>query len=112
VPKPINPTIGTCECSMKGCTEIADVRRMKNNGLLYLVCPEHGVIRPPGKAHQEYILSHANLPPAPALEEPDPDPVPEPMPDDDPEPTPAPAPDDPEPEPAKPKKGGIFDDWF
>jgi len=108
VPKPINPTIGTCECSMKGCTEIADVRRMKNNGPLYLVCPEHGVIRPPGKAHQEYILSHANLTPAPALDEPDPEPAPA----GDPEPTPAPAPDDPEPEPAKPKNGGIFDDWF
>ena len=99
------------------------MRRMKNNGPLYLVCPEHGVIRPPGQAHQEYILSHANLPPAPALDEPDPEPESEPEPAPEPDPTPAPSPDDPEPMSKKkaddgrkmiPIRGGIIsflNDW-
>lgn len=115
MPKPINETIGTCACSMKGCEQVADVRRMKNSGPLYLVCPEHGVIRPPGQAHQEYILENAHLFAAEPLPEPEPEPEPEPV-----TMTPAPAPDTPEPEP-KPKApatparaGGVLgflDDW-
>ena len=58
--KPINETIGSCPCSSKDCDEKTDVRRQRDN-MLYLVCPECGVIRHRGKALQEWILSNANL---------------------------------------------------
>lgn len=54
MPKPKNETIGQCRCRFAGCTESADIRRMKNheNGALYLVCPVHGVDRTSGKSQE------------------------------------------------------------
>jgi hypothetical protein len=83
MPKPINPTIGTCPCSQKGCEQVADVRRMKG-GKLYLVCAHDGVIRPGGANFQDYILENASLYGAEGAS-PKPEPGPSPEPDTGPE---------------------------
>ena len=91
MPKPINETIGRCACSTPTCDEVADVRKMRGNGRLYLVCNECGTIRPTGARFQDYILNNADM------KGPD-DPAPNPAPN--PAPAPEPAPDVPEPRPA------------
>ncbi len=79
MPKPINETIGRCPCSTPTCDEVADVRKMRGNGRLYLVCKECGTIRPTGARFQDFILSNATM------NGPD-DPAPEPAPEPEPEP--------------------------
>ncbi len=62
MPKPVNPSIGACPCSMKGCNSVADVKKEKGKRKrLYLVCPTHGVINLGGQAQQEFILENARM---------------------------------------------------
>jgi len=104
MPKPVNKDRGYCPCRVKGCDELAAVRRMKDHdrGALYLVCPVHGVDRTSGKhqaALDEWIEQNrveSRPDPAPTPE-PDPAPTPEPDPSPTPEPDPAPAAAGPEP---------------
>ena len=119
MPKPVNKDRGYCPCRVKGCNELAAVRRMKDHdrGALYLVCPVHGVDRTSGKhqaALDEWIEQHrieSRPDPAPT---PEPGPAPAeagPEPAADPEPAPALEQPGPEPEPApepKPKRRGFL----
>ena len=119
MPKPVNKDRGYCPCRVKGCNELAAVRRMKDHdrGALYLVCPVHGVDRTSGKhqaALDEWIEQNrveSRPDPAPT---PEPDPAPAaagPEPAADPEPAPALEQPGPEPEPApepKPKRRGFL----
>ena len=127
MPKPVNKDRGYCPCRVKGCDELAAVRRMKDHdrGALYLVCPVHGVDRTSGKhqaALDEWIEQNrveSRPDPAPTPE-PDPSPTPEPdpapaaagpEPATDPEPAPALEQPGPDPEPApepKPKRRGFL----
>ena len=111
MPKPPNKTIGQCPCRIRGCTENADIRRMKNHerGALYLVCPVHGVDRTSGhhqKALDEWIEQNAINPEQPPEPSPEP-PEPAPEPENPPKPANPPEPPEPKPEP-KPKKPGFF----
>ena len=80
MPKKINKTIGECLCVTKHCTVKADIRRIKNEGNLYLDCSECGSLRLRGQNFQDYILENGtfytpeNLKPSPGY----PCPVPEP----------------------------------
>ena len=61
MPKPINPTVGSCPCVTAYCDEVADVRRQKGhpNGALYLHCPACHTVRMTGPAYQAWIQAHA-----------------------------------------------------
>lgn len=62
VPKPLNPSIGVCPCSMRGCDHTAEVKKEKGKrARLYLVCQAHGVINLGGFPFQNYILEHATI---------------------------------------------------
>lgn len=106
MPKPINETIGRCACSTPGCDELADVRKMRGNGRLYLVCGECGTIRPTGERFQDYILNNAAMN-GPDVPEPAPAPAPEPAPDV-PEPKALPQPARPRQEPEPGRSAGGF----
>ena len=83
MPKPINTTIGTVPCLIRGCSEVAEVRREKNHerGALYVVCPEHGRVSVNGASYKEKIAviieAGLNQPPP----EPEPEKKPEPVPE-------------------------------
>jgi len=86
MPKPKNETIASCPCSVKGCTEQADVRREKNHerGALYLVCPVHGRLSANGARYKEKMgewISNNMQPFQEPGQEPAPEPVPEPVPE-------------------------------
>lgn len=64
MPKPINPTIGHCPCSIRGCDHSAEVKKEKGSRKrLYLVCRSHGVINLSGRAFQEFILENSTMGP-------------------------------------------------
>ena len=48
--KPVNPSVGECECPIKGCTAVARVKHYKGNAEAdrYIECPVHGVLRGQG----------------------------------------------------------------
>jgi hypothetical protein len=84
-----NPSIGTCPCPHRGCSEVGQVKKFahrsttdqgrRNAGKLYMDCPTHGRIGFDGKqGTQDYILEHATLeghaPPAPKKSAPPPAP--------------------------------------
>jgi len=119
MPKPVNKDRGYCPCRVKGCNELAAVRRMKDHdrGALYLVCPVHGVDRTSGKhqaALDEWIEQNRVESRPDTAPTPEPDPAPAaagPEPAADPEPAPALEQPGPEPEPApepKPKRRGFL----
>jgi len=58
MPKPVNETVGHCECRTKGCSNVADVRHQKGhpNGARYIVCPVHGVDRATGNRDAQSAL--------------------------------------------------------
>jgi len=58
MPKPINKDIGTCPCVTKGCEVTAHIRKIKNEGKLYLDCAECGSLRLRGQRFQDYILDN------------------------------------------------------
>lgn len=123
MPKPLNKSFGRCQCRVSGCTELADVRRMKNHerGAQYLACPAHGIDRAQGTATQrlldEWIEQHnqgqAAPEPGPEVSEPGPKTEPEPEKQEE-------TPPGPEPEPERDEKGpGFFkrsaqdlEDWL
>ena len=67
MPKPKNETIASCPCSVKGCTEQADVRREKNHerGAMYIVCPRH---TQPLRGVDDYIGANMVAEPVPDQE--------------------------------------------
>lgn len=59
-----NASIGKCPCSMKGCSESAQVRQTSGKGLkkrLYLWCPEHRLQSNESAGFQRYIRDNAEF---------------------------------------------------
>lgn len=74
-----NENIGTVECPIKGCREIALLRK-NSRGWLYSNCPAHGNVQSGMAAMQDWMRDHAKF---------DAEPPPGPEPPQEPEPEPA-----------------------
>lgn len=117
MPKKIRSPIGEVPCPLKGCDQLAQLKRAKDHerGARYAVCPVHGTVMAHGAKHVSAFESLLDTLIAPALG-PDtgPETGPEPVaraPSPQPEPSPAPAPPQPSgasPGPA-PKPRTFFD---
>lgn len=102
-----NEGLGTIDCPVKTCDQVASVRKMKKGrreGELYAACPSCGVIMLRGKAFQEHLLHNGKMA-SPADPDPDPAPAPEPAPAAPPKPA---IKDPPRSEPARAEKSPFF----